>query len=241
MNDNVFETAGFPHEYQRKYEEFYSPYFDTKDDLTAFFISVFKNDNIDKTPRRMMNQIYNFVTLADDIGSIRPNRDPLCILFLRTCLEALYALNNENASKLDIKNFFHDYVSQEGQQYILNHFTFTSLKPDYEMDEKEKLLFDYKEQYPLSINDFSMILYKIRGMAVHEGDYWSMQVFSRDDDSIWLTSMSTDEQMIDCYQRIKGKPITYHFETTLNYEKFVFYFVEGCIQFLNNYIMQKEC
>lgn len=236
MAENVFEIAGFPYEYQLKYEEFYSPYFDTKEDMNTFFISVFKHDDIDKTPRRMMNQIYNFVTLANDIEIIRPKRDPLRVLFLRTGLEAIYALNNDQQS---IVNFYNDYISQDGQQYILSHFRFMGLEPDYEMDEKSRLLFDTKEYYSLSISDFSMILFRIRCMAAHEGDFWSMQVFSHDSDSIWLTSMSTDDQMISCYQKCKGKPITYRFETTLNYEKFVFYFVEGCIRFLKNYISRQ--
>lgn len=184
----------------------------------------------------MMNQIYNFVTLANDIEIIRPKRDPLRILFLRTCLEALYKLNKGQQS---IVNFYNDYISQEGQQYILNHFRFMGLEPDYEMDERSRLLFDNKEYYSLSINDFSLILFRIRCMAAHEGDFWSMQVFSYDNDSIWLTSISTAEKMISCHQQDNGKPVTYHFETTLNYEKFVFYFVEGCIHFLKDYISRQ--
>ena len=32
--------------------------------------------------------------------------------------------------------------------------------------------------------------------------------------------------------------VTYHFETTLQYENFKYYFVEACINFINDYIDQ---
>lgn len=241
MIDTLFEAVGFVCEYRQQFENFYKPYFVSAEELNGFFVNVFQNDDIDKTPRRMMNQIQQFVSLSNDIDKIRPARDPLRVLFLRTCLEALYKLNQKSsASKHDIKDFFKEYISKEGQKYILEHFQFSWLEPDYEMDEKAKMLFDRHGRYSLTIDDFAMIFYKIRGMVVHEGDYWSMQLFSRDDDSIWMVHLSTDEQMINCYQRQKGKPVIYHFQTTLNYEKFIFYFVKGCIQYLCEYITENK-
>lgn len=100
------------------------------------------------------------------------------------------------------------------------------------MGDRERFLFVKKAYYELSRDDFGMILFTIRGMAVHEGDYWSMQFFSRDNEYTWLASVTTDYKMIDCYRPQKGKPVTYHFETTLEYEKFIRCFVKGCIYYL---------
>ena len=34
----------------------------------------------------------------------------------------------------------------------------------------------------------------------------------------------------------KDKLTTYHFETTLQYDKFIYYFIEACVAFMVNYI-----
>ncbi|HWQ71145.1 MAG TPA: hypothetical protein VN370_02385 [Desulfitobacteriaceae bacterium] len=233
----LFDEVGFTHEYRSEYEEFYRPYFNSEEELTAFFVSVFERDSIDKTPRRMMNQIQRFVSLANDIDSIRAGRDPLRVLFLRICLESLYSLSKQNSAKKHrIKDFFKEYISEAGQQYILNHFTFRGLEPICEIDAKSGMLYNCKSRYSLSIDDFSMIFYIIRGMVVHEGDYWSMQLFGSDDNYTSLVFMSTDKQIVDCHQSTKGTPISYFFETTLSYKKFIYYYVDGCIQFLKTHI-----
>lgn len=52
--------------------------------------------------------------------------------------------------------------------------------------------------------------------------------------------MTTDEKVISCYRPIKNHQITYHFETALIYEKFIFYFTDRCIQHLKNYLLEQE-
>lgn len=237
--DTLFEKVGFIDWYRKEFTEFYDPYFTNEEELNNFFYQVFKSDDTDKTPRRMMNQIKHFVTLANDIGIIRPSRDALQIVFIRTCIESLCKLANKGNKQQedeDKSHFFSKYLDTQSHKYILDNFIFTGLETAYEMEEKERFLFDQKEDYDLSIDDFGLILFTIRGMAVHEGDYWSMQFFSRDNEYAWLASVTTDYKMINCYKPQKGKAVTYHFETTLEYDKFIECFVKGCICYLEKYI-----
>lgn len=93
--EELFTKVGFIDWYRKEFTEFYDLYFPNKEELNNFFCRVFKNDNTDKTPRRMMNQIKHFVTLSNDIGIIRPSRDALQIVFIRTCIESLCKLANK--------------------------------------------------------------------------------------------------------------------------------------------------
>ena len=78
-------------------------------------------------------------------------------------------------------------------------------------------------------------------MVVHDGNYWEMQIFSHDTDSIWLTHLETDKKLLpENIFDYKDKLTTYHFETTLQYEKFIYYFVEACIKFIYSYIDKTE-
>lgn len=98
-----------------------------------------------------------------------------------------------------------------------------------------------EESYELTFFDFFNIIKAARDMVVHDGNYWEMQFFAHDNDSTWLTDITTDEKMLSkyCYPKTK-RTITYHFRTTLQYDRFIFYFVEACINFINNYINRKE-
>ena len=96
---DIFEKVGYPPEYREKFKTFYRPYFLDDNELNTFFMQVFEYDDIDKTPRRIMNQIKYLVSLANDIEKIRPARDSLRIVFLQTCIESLYKLSEDNAGK----------------------------------------------------------------------------------------------------------------------------------------------
>lgn len=237
--DNLFYKVGFIDQYRKEFTEFYAPYFTNEEELNNFFYQVFKNDDTNKIPKRMMNQIQRFVSLANDIDKIRPSKDALQIVFIRTCIESLCKLANPNNKKqedFDKTSFFSKYLDKDSKQYILDNFIFTGLEPAYKMEEKERFSFDQKEYYDLTIDDFGLILFAIRGMVVHEGDYWSMQFFAKDDEYTWCTQVTTDYKMINDYKPQKGKTVTYHFDTTLQYEKFIECFVKGCITYLQVYI-----
>ena len=91
--EELFKSVGFVKEYYVQMSDFYRDNFESERDMISFFVKVFQNDDKDKTPRRMMNQIQHLVSIADDIDQIRPGRDPLRIFFIKTCLEALCALS----------------------------------------------------------------------------------------------------------------------------------------------------
>lgn len=240
MLTSMFGESEFDIQYQKRMESFYRNFFGEDNELNKFFERVFRHDETDKTPRRMMNNIQQLVSLADDIDIIRPQRDPLRIFFLRTCNETIYKLYNEGAAvtdKKNIKDFFKEYLSEEGQNYIQEHFKFLEVDYHQQPDFQSRKYIDTKEGYSLTIADFALLFFKTRGMVTHEGDYWSIQYFSRDsDDTIWGTHIETDEQILTCVKNEKNKKFTYYFQTTMSYEKFRKYFVLGCLQMLEEYI-----
>lgn len=215
--------------YMVELKEFYAPYFSDKSELDAFFDYVFQYDWNERKPRQMLSQVQRFVSLANDIDKIRPARDGLRMLFIRCCLESL-----ANLSGRDTKEFFDcfgSWFSDSGKQYILENFGLLYIEfasNQTENDAVEKL----------TINDILCIIKEMRNMVVHEGNYWELQMFAHDNDSLWLTHIETDKQLLskETFENRKKQLITYHFETKLQYEKFAFFFVEACIKFINGYI-----
>lgn len=231
--EKLFEEVNFTYEYRNDMEEFYGNHFSSNDAMLEFFAKVFKDDNIDKAPRQMMNQVQRFVSLANDIDKIRPKRDPLRILFIKTCLEALCSISN--MKKTDFYIAFPKYLSDEGKEYVLNNFSVSSFEDIYQGHQ-------YEASHDLTIEDFFEIIKAIRDMVVHDGDYWQMQFFAYDTDSTWLATLETKKKILKSYKYQFNDKMNriYHFSTTLQYDKFVFYFVEACINFINDYISRKE-
>lgn len=234
--EELFEKVGFTHEYRSEFEHFFRPFFVTGSDLITFFYTVFKNDQVDKRPRWMMNDIQRFVALADDIDTIRPGRDPLRILFFRICLESL--CKDSGSKRIDFFESFESFFSEAGKQYVLSHFVFTRVAVPDELTGIGRALFNTHEGYCITLSDFLRIVKATRNTVVHDGDYWSMLFFARDNEFTWLTSMTTDEQIISCQP--KGKELTYNFQTTLQYKQFRFYFVEACLNYLKSYFAGKS-
>ena len=218
------------------YKEFY-----INDELIAFFNQCFKSEEktVDflkpiydisknnRAPLQMAFQVLNFVTLADDIEKIRPARDGLRIMLYRTCMESLASISGVNK-----KGFFKDFAdcfSEEGQRHILTKFKFNGFD-----DEQFGLVLSFL--FPLTMEDMLKVFKAIRDNVVHEGDYWSTQVFAQDEDSTWLVMLKTKEQFVSSYNYPNGKKeIEYHFETTLQYEDFKFYFIEACVNYIKKY------
>lgn len=232
-NKELFPSVGFVGEYYSEMRDFYIDYFKSEEDMLAFFVKVFKNDENDKKPRQMMNQIKNLVSIANDIDKIRPERDPLRIFFIKTCLEALCAISE--FSKTEFYEKFPSYMSWEGQEYILNNFLLTGFDDEYKN-------FRYEAIHDLTIEDFFEIIKAVRDIVAHEGNYWEMQFFAHDNDSTWISELITDRKILKSYEHKSQKNMlrTYSFETKMEYDRFVYYFVEACINFLLEYIEQKE-
>ena len=92
----------------------------------------------------------------------------------------------------------------------------------------------YEAHHDLTLEDFFEIIKATRDLVVHEGIYWEMQFFAHDDDSTWIATITTKERLLKSYtyQSQDKHEITYCFETTLKYEKFIYYFIEACVNFI---------
>ncbi len=224
--------------WRKDMKDFYAPYFKSSDDLANFFEAASKHDETDRIPRRMLSQIYNFVTLANDIEKIRPARDPLRIFFLKTCLEAFIdILDIDKKDKPDFYKGFANSISQEGQDYILNNFKLTGFEEWLKIPNTDREL-EFDQTHDLTIEDFFELIKVVRDKVVHDGNYWEMQFFAHDEDSTWIATLDTDVLFLRSYQyQCKNKKLrTYAFETTLTYNILIGCFVEACIKCVRQYI-----
>ena len=179
----------------------------------------------------MLFQVQRFVTLATEIDKIRPARDGLRMLFLKCCMESLAKLSDMKTTAF--YSSFATFFRKKKKKYILDNFSLSFI-------EHSENGIEIDESFDLSIDDILSIIKAMRDMVVHEGNYWELQFFAYDNDSIWLTHIETKEPLLskNTYANESKQLVTYHFETTLQYESFRRYFVEACINFINNYIDQ---
>lgn len=212
-------------------QEFYFPYFSEKESLDLFINRIFQFDWNDRKPRQMLFQVQRFVTLATEIDKIRPARDGLRLLFLKCCMESLAKLSDMKTRAF--YSSFATFFSKDGKKHILDNFSLSFI-------EHSENGIEINESFDLTIDDILSIIKAMRDMVVHEGNYWELQFFTNDNDSIRLTHIETKEPLLskNTYANESKQLVTYHFETTLQYENFKYYFVEACINFINNYINQ---
>ena len=187
-------------EAQKELELFYSPYFDSDTDLQNFLSGIFDYENGSLEKRQMIFQVQRFVSLANDIDKIRPARDPLRVLFLKIGLDALSSLAGYASKKKKV--FYSDFCkcfSKEGTDYILNNFKLSSFDDEYNGHS-------FEVYHDIDMNDFLNIIKTTRDAVAHDFTYWEMQFFAYDTDSIWCTSIETDEDIILSYKyRSKAK------------------------------------
>lgn len=229
MQDYISELEK---QYLNEIKEFYSDYFCDENRLNEFIDDIFQYDWDDRKPRQMIFQVQRFVSLATEIDKIRPARDGLRMLFLKCCMESLAELSNMQRNQF--YKMFSGLFSNEGKKYILKNFTLSYI------ENPENTVI--KESSELIIDDILQIIKSMRDMVVHDGNYWELQFFAHSDDDVtWLTHIETDRQLLteNTYSRTSKQKVTYHFETTLRYENFRYYFVEACINFIKDYIGKK--
>ena len=223
MNVESFIVQG-----QTELRLFYSPYFNTQAELEIFLFDALDYEKGSLEKRQMLYQVQRFVSLANDIDKLRPGRDCLRMLFIKICLESLCSLSGyTNKQKNLFYNGFISCFSDEGKQYILGHFRLTGFEDEFQGHS-------YRASHDITLADFFEIIKVARDQVVHEGVYWEIQFFAYDEDSTWLTSIETKEKMLKSYtyQNKEKRSVTYHFETTLKYEKFIYYFVEACVNYI---------
>ena len=215
-------------QHQAELTSFYAPYFDTDEELTAFVSDAFDYEKGCLAKRQMLYQVQRFVSLANDIDKLRPGRDCLRMLFIKICLESLCSLSGyTKKQKTLFYDIFVDCFSEEGKVYILDNFTLSSF-------DDEVCGHVYEVSYELTLGDFFELIKVTRDMVVHQGVYWEMQFFAHDDDSTWLASIETKEKILKSYTFHSKEPLsaTYHFETTLQYERFIYFFIEACVSYI---------
>lgn len=216
-------------ESKKELESFYARYFVSKDELDDFLSDAFDYTNGSLTRRQALFQVQWFVSLANDIDQIRPRRDPLRVMFLNMGLDALRGLAGFKNKKVFYTNFCNCF-SNEGRDYILNNFKLSNFEDEYKG-------LHFETSHDIDLYDFFCIIKVARDRVVHDFNYWGMQFFAYDDESTWVSTMKTKEKLIKSYKyhRTENKETAYIFETTLNYEKFIYYFTEACVRFINKY------
>ncbi|MBE6933027.1 MAG: hypothetical protein E7464_06590 [Ruminococcaceae bacterium] len=221
---------------QAELKAFYNPYFNTDTELEAFLFDALDYENGSISKRQMLYQVQRFVSLANDIDKLRPGRDCLRMLFIKICLESLCSLSGYTERQ---KNLFYDKFvdcfSEIGEQYILNHFWLSSF-------DDECFGHVFEVEYEISLIDFFELIKVARDLVVHEGRYWEIQFFAYDDNSIWVVPVTTKKRILKSYnyQSKEKRNATYHFQTTLNYEKFIFFFVEACVNYIKSICSEKR-
>lgn len=214
--------------HQEKLKSFYAPYFTMEADLDDFVSDAFDYENGSLPKRQMLYQVQRFVSLANDIDKLRPGRDCLRMLFIKICLESLCSLSGYTVKQKS--QFYAKFIgcfSEQGKQYILSNFNLSGFEDEYCGHVHEL-------HHDLTLEDFFEIIKVTRDMVVHEGIYWEMQFFAHDDDSTWIAAIHTKEKLLKSYtyQSKDRREITYCFETTLKYEKFIYYFIDACVNFI---------
>lgn len=217
-------------QYIAEIKKFYAPYFEEFDQCEEFVDNAIRFEVANGKPRQMLFQVQRFVTLATEIDKIRPARDGLRVLFLKCCMESLLKLSDMKTK--DFYKKFATFFSDDGEKYILDNFSLSYIEYEQNGVRLEK-------SCKLIMDDILQIIKEMRDMVVHEGNYWELQFFARDSEYQWLTHIQSDEQLLceDTFKKYKSA--TYHFETTLQYERFKFYFVEACINYIVDYIKKK--
>lgn len=225
------DEKSFIKKHHEELKSFYAPYFTAESELDDFTSDAFDYENGSLPKRQMLYQVQRFVSLANDIDKLRPGRDCLRMLFIKICLESLCSLSGHTGKQKS--QFYAKFIgcfSEQGKQYILSNFTLSGFDDMY-------CGHIYEAHHDMTLEDFFEIIKVTRDLVVHEGIYWEMQFFAYDDDSTWLASISTKEKLLKSYsyQSEDKREITYCFETTLKYEKFIFYFIEACVNFIRGY------
>lgn len=254
----LFETAGFSDYYRKDTVEFYSAYFDNASEMNDFFSAVFGNEEkLNYAPRRMMNRVRYLVSLANNIENISSESDAIRIVFLQACIEGLHKLSKSNAKH---NQFFLNNCNEEDSQYIIKHFDIFDIAPCLENGGLDG---DASENYynNMSLVLFAEILKETRNIVLHEGDFWSVQLFNSEENCGLLSSIQTNKKYIKdeilsihfqyCDEETRkyfekndtlvkllnsNGELLYSFDTTLDYQKFIAIFVRACINFITNYI-----
>ncbi len=199
---------------------FYNLFFEDDAKTETFLNKAYDLTDIDLCPRTMVNLVYRWGSLAADIEKIRPGRDGLKIFFLRSGIEGLCKAASAESGK---SSFLSDNMSQDGKDYIRSSFKVIHIEyRDSKHSAKPKDV----------LGEFEDCFFESRNLVTHEGDYWSTQVFScSEDDTMWLSDIVLKPG--------KKDECKVEFETRIRFEEFLRFYIEACVNFINQYIENK--
>lgn len=255
----LFEKAGFTDMYRENTEAFYRNYFESIFKMHEFFMQIFKaEERLGYIPRRMMNRVRYLVSLAINIGDISNDSDALKIVFFQICIEGLHSISKTQS--LQQNRFFLENCNKDDMKYIIDHFKMfdiTPCSPNGEIREEQSELYDNETSMIL----FAEILRETRNIVLHEGDFWSIQLFNSREDCGLLSSIQSKKNNIKneikniqlqyCDEESKiyfekhdslikllntSNELVYFFNTTIDFEKFTAIFVRACVNFITKYI-----
>ncbi|SOC16301.1 hypothetical protein [Pseudobutyrivibrio ruminis] len=212
-------------------KSFYLPYFKNENELQTFLDTVYEMDFDDRIPRQMIYQIQRFVTLSQRIEEIYPPRTGLRLLFLRIAMESLCTLDKRTTKNNPLfYSLFVDCFSEAANNYILGNFELTACY--YASND---MAIGHSD---LTMSDILTIIKFIRNQVVHDGVFWDFQMFNDNIEIPLFTHIEAQKLKLECvnYTENANIPIVYHFETTLQFDVFIRYFTEACIQYVNDYI-----
>ena len=234
MNNKLFEQMNFVGEYKDEMFEFYRKGFENEEKEAEFFIKVLQCYQKKQAPFLMMNRVKNLVSVANDIDKIYPCRDPLKIVFIKSCMEGLCSLSDyKKSKKTAFFNEFAECFSEKGKKYISDNFSLFHYK---ETEEYGKV--QYKDK--MTVNAFLDILKFVRDEVVHDGKYWTVTIFKPSKAKYEYISgiLKGDKELFKNQPHLKeaDKCEDLHIETGLDYDKFIAYFIEACANFILHYI-----
>jgi hypothetical protein len=140
------------------WKNFYRPYFDNERQLIDFIevCEGLEPDDIRHRAKIMMHQGQRLISLSENVEKLEIDRDPLKLLFLLVCAEAIAKLHadykEDGQSPKFVRCFFHTFCSDEEKSSLLKGIVLCDSKPD--------------------LDKVIGALYLVRCDVVHEGLYW---------------------------------------------------------------------
>ncbi len=183
-----------------------------------------KDKEIQFIPRRMINCVRRLVTVANDMEIIRPGKDVFKIIYIISCIDALWKLgNHKKAGESEYSAFFNQYSSVEDKKMFSDNVWI--FYKDY---IKENPYIEVKKEDVMGI--FLRALYKIRNNGVHESDYWD--IYFHDGKQLDYTMLFVIE--LNPHKGEKRRDI--NFSVKLTYHNFIEIFVRTCASYIKEYI-----
>ena len=164
----------------------------------------------------MLNAVQRFVSVANDIDTIRPGDDPFKIILLITCIESLQTQRRKifKTKRNMIVDFFDTFTSFDDSEYIRNHF---ETNPDD--------FYDIPKSGPVLLAE---ALYAIRNAAVHNGDCWDLLFPDNNMDLLITVPGKNHQSERKCY--ING----------ISYSKLEHIFVRTCMKLISHYVLEER-